>query len=130
MLSYLLLTCQPTLPHTIRFAKHEAVSEHVKNVVSSWGLKMVPTSRDEAAHTMTAVLFPSDMTPAQVCMCVCVCVCVCVCMCVCVFAFVGSTFCHDSINKHCSVVWCGLTNMPAFSSVKTGMLFFWISINA
>ena len=49
-----------------RFAKHEAVGTHVKDVVASWGLDMVPTSRDYAANTMTAIYFPQGMAPADV----------------------------------------------------------------
>ncbi|KAF5827946.1 pyridoxal phosphate-dependent transferase [Dunaliella salina] len=47
-----------------RFAKHEAVSDHVKRVVASWGLRMVPAI-EEAAHTMTGVYLPEGMALPQ-----------------------------------------------------------------
>ncbi len=49
-----------------RFAKHVAVSDRVKDEVESWGLKLVPTSREHAAHTLTAAYLPEGLTPAQV----------------------------------------------------------------
>jgi len=48
-----------------RFARHAAVSEEVKNEIESWGLSLVPVSRDKAAHTMTAVYLPEGMAPTQ-----------------------------------------------------------------
>lgn len=49
-----------------RFAKHRAVSDRIKAEVESWGLKLVPTHRDHAAHTLTAAYLPEGITPAMV----------------------------------------------------------------
>lgn len=53
-------------PGACRFAKHAAVSDHVKKVVTGWGLKLVPVAHDKAAHTMTAVYMPEGMVNSDV----------------------------------------------------------------
>lgn len=44
-----------------RFAKHEKISTHFKDTVESLGLKILPVSRDVAAHGLTAVYFPESI---------------------------------------------------------------------
>ncbi|GFH23546.1 alanine-glyoxylate transaminase/(R)-3-amino-2-methylpropionate-pyruvate transaminase, partial [Haematococcus lacustris] len=48
-----------------RFSKHAAVSQYVKQVVTGWGLRLVPVSPEKAANTMTAVYMPDGMVNAQ-----------------------------------------------------------------
>ncbi|KAJ3083254.1 hypothetical protein HDU99_000170 [Rhizoclosmatium hyalinum] len=48
-----------------RFAQHRAASAKVKDTLESWGLKIVPVARDRAANTLTAVYYPSGVTPAE-----------------------------------------------------------------
>ncbi|KAK9703217.1 hypothetical protein K7432_010850 [Basidiobolus ranarum] len=43
------------------FTKHREVSDNVKNTFESWGLQLVPNSRDVAAHAMTAVYYPENV---------------------------------------------------------------------
>ncbi|RKP25979.1 pyridoxal phosphate-dependent transferase [Syncephalis pseudoplumigaleata] len=43
------------------FAEHAAASDHVKQVLEGWGLKLVPQSREAAAHAMTAVYYPEGV---------------------------------------------------------------------
>ena len=57
----------PPLNRPPRFAKHAAVSSWVKDTVEGWGLKLLPVSREAAAHTMTAVFLPEGMTLPQAC---------------------------------------------------------------
>ncbi|GAX81461.1 hypothetical protein CEUSTIGMA_g8890.t1 [Chlamydomonas eustigma] len=45
-----------------RFAHHVEVSNYVKDKVESWGLKLVTTSREAEAHTLTAVYLPTGVT--------------------------------------------------------------------
>ncbi|KAI9183844.1 hypothetical protein H9P43_002896 [Blastocladiella emersonii ATCC 22665] len=51
-------------PLAERFAQHVAISDHVKQTVTGWGLKLVPTSLDVAAHTLTAVYYPEGVAAA------------------------------------------------------------------
>lgn len=61
------LTCTPCLgAWPRRFEKHVAVSDRVKDVVASWGLHMLPTSRALAAHTMTGIYLPDGITQPEV----------------------------------------------------------------
>ena len=50
---------------TTRFHQHVAASNKVKNFVEGLGLRIVPTSREYAAHTLTAVYYPEGVTPAE-----------------------------------------------------------------
>ncbi|ORX91795.1 PLP-dependent transferase [Basidiobolus meristosporus CBS 931.73] len=47
------------------FAKHREVSDSFKDTIESWGLQLVPVSRDVAAHAMTAVYYPDNVTAAD-----------------------------------------------------------------
>ncbi|ORZ40197.1 aminotransferase, class V family protein [Catenaria anguillulae PL171] len=49
-------------PLAERFEQHIKVSDDVKKVVTSWGLKLVPGSHALAAHTLTAVYYPEGVT--------------------------------------------------------------------
>ncbi|KAK9765216.1 hypothetical protein K7432_006634 [Basidiobolus ranarum] len=44
------------------FQAHRDTSKKFKDTLESWGLKLVPTSRDVAANTMTAVYYPKGIT--------------------------------------------------------------------
>ncbi|KAI8851913.1 aminotransferase, class V family protein [Chytridium lagenaria] len=48
-----------------RFDQHKTVSDRVKDSLESWGLKIVPVNRTVAAHTLTAVYYPSGIAPAE-----------------------------------------------------------------
>ncbi|KAJ3206942.1 hypothetical protein HDU67_007844 [Dinochytrium kinnereticum] len=48
-----------------RFEQHKKVSDRVKDALESWGLKIVPVSRNVAAHTLTAVYYPTGVAPAE-----------------------------------------------------------------
>lgn len=48
-----------------RFSKHVEVSNLIKDTITSWGLKIVPTSRDVAANSLTAIYYPAGVTGAQ-----------------------------------------------------------------
>ncbi|KAI9592989.1 pyridoxal phosphate-dependent transferase [Syncephalis fuscata] len=43
------------------FAEHVAVSKHVKQLVQSWSLKLVPQTNEMAANAMTAVYYPEGV---------------------------------------------------------------------
>ncbi|KNE54306.1 hypothetical protein AMAG_00290 [Allomyces macrogynus ATCC 38327] len=45
-------------PLAERYAQHVRISDHVKQTVLGWGLKLVPTEYAHAAHTLTAVYYP------------------------------------------------------------------------
>jgi len=45
--------------------RHRAVSNLVKNRIQSWGLDIVPVSRDAAAHTLTAAYLPTGVSGAD-----------------------------------------------------------------
>jgi alanine-glyoxylate transaminase/serine-glyoxylate transaminase/serine-pyruvate transaminase len=48
-----------------RIEKHVAVSEAFKNQLEARGVKIVPVSREKAAHAMTAVYYPEGITAAD-----------------------------------------------------------------
>eukprot|EP00842_Homolaphlyctis_polyrhiza_P006322 jgi/Hompol1/6691/HPOL_000411-RA len=48
-----------------RFAKHIEASNKVKAAVKRLGLKLVPVRDEIAAHTLSAVYYPSGATPAS-----------------------------------------------------------------
>ncbi|KAI8611108.1 pyridoxal phosphate-dependent transferase [Chytriomyces sp. MP71] len=48
-----------------RFEEHRVASKRVKDALESWGLKIVPVSRECAANTLTAVYYPAGVTGAD-----------------------------------------------------------------
>ncbi|KNE65210.1 hypothetical protein AMAG_10858 [Allomyces macrogynus ATCC 38327] len=48
-------------PLAERYAQHVRISDHVKQTVLGWGLKLVPTDYAHAAHTLTAVYYPEGV---------------------------------------------------------------------
>ena len=58
-----IVAAQGSMEH--RFEQHNFASEKVKNTLESWGLSIVPLNRTVAAHTLTAVYYPSGVVPGD-----------------------------------------------------------------
>ena len=48
-----------------RFDNHVATSQRVKDSIETWGLKLVTSSRETEANTMTAILLPNGITAPE-----------------------------------------------------------------
>ena len=53
-------------PLSDRFARHHAVSQHIKSTITSYGLSQLAQKPENQANSMTAIYLPNEIKPPEI----------------------------------------------------------------
>ncbi|MCJ1379034.1 hypothetical protein MMC17_002133 [Xylographa soralifera] len=55
-----------SIPLSERFARHRAVSQHIKSTITSYGLSQLASKPENQANGMTAIYLPNEIKPPEI----------------------------------------------------------------